>query len=386
MKTEAYVLQVGSSNTDVLNLDDHLEKDAPFKLQEIELDEPQPNELLIEVVACGLCHTDLCIQNGAFPSPFPALTGHEGSGRVLKVGSAVTRAQVGDEILLSFSSCGSCGLCKTDHPAACEKFAEYNFGRIRNGECSKPAAKCNQGKDIHGTFFGQAAFGRHALVVERSVVKVPKGSDLKALAPLGCGLQTGAGGILNVLKPTKDDTVLITGLGAVGMGALFAAASLGVERIIVVDVVDSRLEQALTLGATHAINGKTQDVVTEVKKISPFGIGASKTLEATGVVPVLKTAYDATAPRGHVCSCGTPGPGNNVPIDIFTNVCNSKTYSGCCEGDSNPPEFVPKLIAMYRDGKFPVDKISKFYDFHELDKAVHDMHSGETIKPVIVFS
>ncbi|KAK4048776.1 hypothetical protein OIV83_004542 [Microbotryomycetes sp. JL201] len=371
MKTEAYVLQ---------------EKDAPFVLQEVELDEPLPNELLIEIVACGLCHTDLCIQNGAFPSPFPALTGHEGSGRVLQVGSAVTRAQVGDEVLLSFSSCGQCGLCKTDHPAACEKFAEYNFGRIRSHDCSKAAAKCNQGKDVHGTFFGQAAFGRHALVVERSVVKVPKGSDLKALAPLGCGLQTGAGGILNVLKPAKTDTVLITGLGAVGMGALFAAVALGVERIIVVDVVDSRLEQALSLGATHAFNGKTHNVVAQVKKVSAYGLGATKTLEATGVVSVLKTAYDATAPRGHVCSCGTPGPGNQVPIDIFENVCNSKTYSGCCEGDSNPPEFIPKLIDMYQKGQFPVDKISKLYDYKDLDKAVHDMHTGAIIKPVIVFN
>ncbi|KAK4052989.1 hypothetical protein OIO90_004113 [Microbotryomycetes sp. JL221] len=371
MKTEAYVLQG---------------KDAPFEWKSIELDEPQPNELLIQVIACGVCHTELSVQNGAFPSPFPALTGHEGAGKVIKVGSKVTRAQIGDQVLLSFSSCQECGLCDSGHPAACATWADWNFGRLRNTDVgNKAAAKGQDGKDIYGHFFGQSSLGRHALVVESSVVKVPQGIDVKTLAPLGCGLQTGAGGVMNVLKPTKDDTVLITGLGAVGMGAMFAAAALNVERIIVVDIVESRLELAKQLGATHAINGKTQDVVAEVKKISKHGIGATKVLEATGVVAVLKTAYEATANRGHVVSCGTPGPGNNVPIDIFTNVVTSRTYSGCSEGDSNPPEFIPKLIKLFEQGKFPIDKISKQFNYKDLDKAIHAMHTGETIKPIMIF-
>ncbi|ORY75306.1 S-glutathione dehydrogenase [Leucosporidium creatinivorum] len=360
-------------------------KDAPFVLQVLELDEPQPNEVLVEVVACGICHTDLAVQNGSFPSPFPSTVGHEGSGKVVKVGTAVTRVQPGDEVLLSFSHCSECGSCQEDHPAACDKFGECNFGRIRNTAIGgKASGKSSTGEEVYGTFFGQSTFAKHALVVENSVVKVPAGTDLVQLAPLGCGLQTGAGAVINKLAPSSSSSILITGLGAVGFGALFAAAHLKLETIVVVDIVPSRLELAKSLGATHAFNGMDKDVVEQVKAVTKYGGGVNYAVECTGNVRVLKTAYDATANRGHVVSCGTPGPGNPVPIDIFANVIASKTYSGLSEGDSNPPVFIPFLIELFNKGKFPVDKISKTFKFEDLEGALHAMHSGETIKPILV--
>ncbi|KAM0747507.1 alcohol dehydrogenase [Meredithblackwellia eburnea MCA 4105] len=371
-KTQAYVLA---------------EKDAPFVLQDVELEDPQPNEVLVEIKACGLCHTDLCIQNGAFPSPFPCTTGHEGAGKVVSVGSAVTRCKPGDSVLLSFSYCNECASCKTDHPAGCEKFGEINFGRVRNSVIgNKPGIKGPKGEDIFGAFFGQSAFAKHTVVVENSVVKVPSGTDLTTLAPLGCGFQTGAGSVINVLKPEKKTSIAVFGIGAVGMGAVFAAAYLGVETIIVVDLVPERLELAKKLGATHSVNGKDSDVVAQIKKLTPYNAGAAYAVEATGNVRVLKTAHDALANRGHLLSCGTPGPGHAIPFEIHDNLLASKTYTGLTEGDSNPVEFVPFLIKLFEEGKFPVDKISKTYTIDEFDHAVHAMHSGEVIKPIIVFN
>ncbi|BGP22536.1 hypothetical protein JCM10295v2_001421 [Rhodotorula toruloides] len=401
MKTQAYVLA---------------EKDAPFKLQDVELAEPEHNEVLLEVVACGLCHTDLCIQNGAFPSPFPNVTGHEGSGRVLKVGEAVTRVQPGDKVLCSFNHCSSCGPCRTGHPAACEKFGEINFGRVRSAQTgNKAGIKGTGGEEIYGAFFGQSMFARHALAAENSVVKVPDDTDLVTLSALGCGFQTGAGGVLNFLKPSKDSSIAISGLGAVGMGALFAAKYLGIKKIVALDVVPAKLDLAKKFGATHAFSARDSDVVQLVKDVTEYKGGVQYFVECSGNVSALKAAWAMTANRGHLLrcvvssrhpgarpvgddvdmlgriltiesrSCGTPGPGVNPPFDVFGNLVACKTYSGLCEGDSNPPEFIPFLIKLYNEGHFPVDKISKIFAHDKLDDAIHAMHNGETIKPIVVF-
>ncbi|KAK4703332.1 aryl-alcohol dehydrogenase, partial [Phenoliferia sp. Uapishka_3] len=364
IKTQAYVVAA---------------RDAPFLLQEIELEDPEPNEVLVRVKACGVCHTDLAIRTGEFPSPFPTLAGHEGSGKVIQVGSAVTRVKVGDSVLLSFSYCGECGSCKISHPAGCEKFGEMNFGRTRNTNAgARASAKGADGKPIYGTFFGQSSFAKHALVVETSVVRVPSGTDLVMLAPLGCGLQTGAGAVLNLLKPTPTSTIAIFGVGAVGLGAIFAAASLGLATIIVIDVVDSRLELALSVGATHVINGLDKNVITQIKQLTPYEMGTNYAIDATGNTRCLKNAWSALATLGHLVSCGTPGPGHAIPFEIHENLLASKTYTGLSEGDSNPTE-------LYNQGKFPVDRITKTYKLEDLAQAVEDMHSGATIKPVILF-
>lgn len=370
MKTEALVLAA---------------KDAPFVLQEVELGEPESNEVLVKVVACGLCHTDLCIQNGAFPSPFPTVVGHEGAGIVVSVGSGVTRVSPGDSVLLSFSSCTACAHCKAGHPAGCTTWIEHNFGRHRNAAVKDtPVVTSLSGEPIAATFFGQSTFARHAVVLESSCVVVPNDTDLKLLAPLGCGLQTGAGGVINKLRPKEDESIAIYGMGAVGTAALFAAAYLKVGTIIAVDLVDSRLEFALAHGATHAFNGRDPDLVSKIRDAT-VGIGSRYGVEATGNTRVLKSAWEALSNFGFLLSIGTPGPGHQPPFDIHEAVCNSKSYGGISEGDSNPPEFIPFLMKLYKEGKFPIDKITEFYPVERFDEAVHAMHSGAVIKPVITF-
>ncbi|GAA5905648.1 hypothetical protein JCM6882_008737 [Rhodosporidiobolus microsporus] len=361
-------------------------KDAPFEWQDITLGEPEANEVLVKVVACGICHTDLAVQNGSFPSPFPNITGHEGSGKVVKVGSAVTRVKEGDSVLLSFNNCNECGPCKTEFPAACEQFGAVNFGRVRNSSIGNQAGvKGAKGEEIYGSFFGQSSFANHCIASETSVVKVPDGTDLVTLAPLGCGLMTGAGALFNFLKPEKDASISIFGLGAVGIGALFAAKYLGVQQIVVVDVNPAKLEFAKQFGATHTFSAKDPEVVQQIKATTPYNAGTKYAVECSGIVAALKTAWEATANRGHIVSVGTPGPNTVPPFGIFENLLASKTYTGLTEGGSNPPEFIPFLTKLYAEGHFPIDKISKTFPASQINEAIHAMHAGETVKPILVF-
>ncbi|GAA6042232.1 hypothetical protein JCM8097_005108 [Rhodosporidiobolus ruineniae] len=362
------------------------EKEAPFVWQDVTLAVPEPNEVLVKIVACGYCHTDFAAATGQFPSPYPMVAGHEGSGRVVSVGSAVTRVKAGDPVLLSFNFCTTCGPCQTSHPAACEQFGPVNFGRVRNTEVGNKAGVAGKnGEEIYGSFFGQSAFAKHAVVSENSVVKVPEGSDLKTLAPLGCGFQTGAGAVLNLLKPTPEDSIAIFGLGAVGFAALFAAKYSGCKTIVAVDVVPAKLELAKQFGATHTFNAREPGIVEAIKALTPHNGGVKYAVECSGVVASLKTAWEATAHRGHVVSAGTPGPGTAPPFGIFENLLACRTYTGLTEGDSNPPEFIPFLIKLYNEGHFPVDKISRAFPYDQLEEAVHAMHSGATVKPILVF-
>ncbi|GAA5899037.1 hypothetical protein JCM8208_002982 [Rhodotorula glutinis] len=359
---------------------------APAVLADIYLADPRPNEVLVRIVACGLCHTDNLVQHGGIPSAFPAIFGHEGAGVVEAVGSAVERVQKGDSVLLSYATCGECPYCAADRPAGCVRFFERNFGRVRDEVVvDEPVARAvDTGEPVYGTFFGQSAFARRSVVSESSVVKVPQGTDLVQLAPLGCGLQSGAGVLLNQLKPSQDDSVIIFGLGAVGFGALWAAAHLQLRTIIVVDLVSTRLDLALAQGATHAFSGASPTLLDDIRAATG-GIGARFAIEATGVERVLKSAWDAVCNFGHVVSVGNPGPGVKAPFDINDHVNQSKTWSGLVEGASNPPVFIPQLMQLYEQGAFPVDTISRTYPVEQYEEALAAMKSGELIKPIITF-
>ncbi|GAA5987996.1 hypothetical protein JCM11641_005975 [Rhodosporidiobolus odoratus] len=373
MKTQALVVQhVG----------------APYRLKDVQLEEPQANEVLVKVTACGLCHTDLLVSGGGIPTPFPCILGHEGSGIVLSVGSSVQRVQPGDHVLLSFSSCGECGCCTDEppHPAGCEEFVRNNFGRHRNTAVGGTAAAkdVETGGEVATTFFGQSTLARHALVVESSCVKVPAGTDLVSLAPLGCGLQSGAGAVLNILRPAPTSSIAIFGLGAVGFAALWAAVHLKIQTIIVVDLFPNRLELAKKHGATHLIDGKDAEVVKRVKEATG-GRGAKYAVECTGVTKVLGTAWESLANFGHVISVGNPGPGIQPPVTIHDAVNHSRTWSGLAEGDSNPPEFIPLLMRLYEEGAFPVNDISQPFPVEDFEAAVAAMKTGAVIKPIITF-
>lgn len=345
-----------------------------FKLEKVKLAAPESDEIRVRIVAAGVCHTDVVARDLGI-APFPIVLGHEGSGVVDAVGASVSDLQVGDHVVLSFAHCGNCGHCLTGHPTVCDTFNELNFG----GAMDDGSHRLAQDGEALATFFGQSSFATYAIAKSRNAVKVDPEVDLALLGPLGCGIQTGAGTVLNRLKPEFGSSIVIYGAGAVGLSAVMAAKIIGCQHIIAVDVHDSRLELAKVLGATHVLSGKDVDVVTEIKKITDGG--SHYAIETTGVPRVVKQSLNALRPLGTVAIVGiTPEMSIDVHNDLMAE---GKSMIGVIEGDSIPRVFIPQLIAYYKAGQFPFDKLVKFYDFEDINQAFADSASGVTIKPVL---
>ncbi|WP_337100662.1 NAD(P)-dependent alcohol dehydrogenase [Paenibacillus sp. YIM B09110] len=347
------------------------DKDSKFELEEIEIADPKPNEVLIKIVASGICHTDATARDLGMV-PFPAVLGHEGSGIVEKVGSGVTTVVPGDHVVLSFASCGQCENCLSGMPAYCERFMELNFA----GVMADGTSPIHQHGHRLSNFFGQSSFATYAIASERSVVKVDKDVDLALLGPLGCGIQTGSGTVLNTLRPSFGETIAIFGAGGVGLSAVMAAHIIGCSKIIVLDIVDSRLELAKELGATHVINSKAVDAVDEIRKIT--GTGVNYSLDTTGIPFIASQAVEALKMLGTAAYVvGAPDLSKSATFSLGKRVVSS------IEGDAVPQLFIPQLIEYYKQGKFPFDKLVKFYEFGEINEAFADSKSGVTVKPVI---
>jgi aryl-alcohol dehydrogenase len=354
---------------------------APFTLEEVELDVPRAHEVLVHMVATGLCHTDLSVRDGKIPFPLPGIVGHEGAGVVEAVGDAVHRVVVGDHVLASFSSCGRCPACTGGHPAYCQSYLPLNlFGGTR----ADGSHTVHQGGvPLNAHFFGQSSLARHALIEERSLVKVDPAAPLEVLAPLGCGIQTGAGAVLNVLRPPPGSTVVVFGAGAVGAAAVMGAALTGAARIVAVDVVPTRLELARELGATDVVDAGAADVVATLMKLSN-GRGVEYAIEATGLTSVLSQAIAILAPRGTCAILGTYGVGATIPLDA-TYMLDGRRIVGISEGDSEPEHFIPALARLHELGRLPVERLIRHYPFAQIEQAAADALDGTTIKPVLLF-
>lgn len=266
---------------------------------------------------------------------FPAIFGHEGAGIVRAIGSSVKNKslQIGDNVLLSFNVCGDCKQCKTGHPAYCHDHPKINHGAVRR-DGSTPG-KLLDGRGVRSQYFGHSSFANMSVVSEKCVVKCPYPESMDIYAPLGCGFQTGAGTILNVLKPQPQESIVICGIGGVGLAAVMAAKYLGVQQIVAIDLVDERLKLAEELGATHRINSKENaDVVTTIKNLTNGG--ANFAVDCTGVVPVIEMMIECIGPKGVAATVGVPPPGRKIQIDPLTFLLENKTYVGVIEGDSVP--------------------------------------------------
>ncbi|KAK0631442.1 chaperonin 10-like protein [Immersiella caudata] len=358
-----------------------------FQLQQIYLDDIQPDEVLVEIVASGFCHTDLSCALGLLPCAPNAVLGHEGAGIVLSTGPAVTNLTPGDKVLLSFSFCSTCRECLSGHPAYCYTFGERNFGGARPDGSDSTAMLSSKGGDkLYSSFFGQSSFSKHTLVHKSSCVKVPDDTDLALFAPLGCGMQTGAGAVLNTLNVKEGSTVAVFGVGSVGMAAVMAAGLIRkAKTVIAVDLQQSRLDLAKELGATHGILGSDKDVVEQIKKLC-FPNGVDYAVDCTGVPAAVRAMIDALGTRGRAATVGAPGTGHVVNVDIMTHLTFGKEYVGCSEGDSVPEEFIPHLMEMHAQGKFPLERFIEYYDVKDYEKAIEDAKSGKTIKPVLTWS
>ena len=354
------------------------EEAQPFSVEDLELEEPRADEVLVRIVATGMCHTDVIVRDQWYPVPLPAVLGHEGAGVVERAGEGVIKVQPGDHVVLSFASCGECPNCLSGWPTYCLNFYDQNFGGSRPDGSN---ALSKEGDAVHGRFFGQSSFASYAVAAERSVVKVREDVPLEMLGPLGCGVQTGAGSVLNTLRPEAGSSIVVFGTGAVGMSAIMAAAIAGCTTIIGIDVKLSRLELARELGATHTINGAETDVIEEIGGIT--GGGANYSLETTAVPAVFRQAVDCLAPIGVCGLVGAAPLGTEASLDMNNILIPGRTVRGIVEGDSVPDIFIPRLIELYDKGRFPFDRLIEFYDLQEINQAASDAEEGTTIKPVI---
>ncbi len=356
------------------------EKGGAFSLEEVELDDPRDDEVLVRIVACGICHTDTLPRDQVVPAPFPAVYGHEGSGVVEKVGSRVSRLKPGDHVVMSCNSCGYCDTCQTGHPMYCRDFFKANFGFARM-DGSPTMFKCEE--VIHGGFFSQSSFATYAIGTERSVVRIPPDVPLELMGPLGCGVQTGAGAVINSLHPQAGDSIAIYGAGSVGLSALLGAVVTGCAVRICVDPKEERLTMARELGATHVVNPAKTDPVQAIREITG-GLGTQFSLETSGNLKALRQAVDSIRILGECGMVGAPPFGSEINLDTWGLLLGRK-IRGICEGDSVPSLFIPKLVELYRQGRFPFDKLIRFYDFEQINQAVEDSERGRAIKAVLRF-
>jgi aryl-alcohol dehydrogenase len=352
---------------------------GPFVLCELDLGELRADEVLVDISAAGICHTDLICRDQWIPVPLPAVLGHEGAGVVRAVGAGVTKVAVGERVGLTFDSCGACSCCLRAKPSYCHHFFEHNFAATRAADESSALSRDDQ--FVGGHFFGQSSFATASVARERNVVGISSHIPLDVVAPFGCGIQTGAGAVLNTLAVPPGSTLAVFGTGAVGIAAVLAGVIAGCATIIGVDLIAARLELAGELGATDLIEAANADPVEEIMRLTAGGVDFA--LETTGVAGVLRSAVDCLAPLGTACVIGAPRLGTEVALDVNTILTGGRTVRGVVEGDSVPQLFVPALIRHWEQGRFPVERLITHYDFDAIEQAAADAQSGRTIKPVL---
>jgi aryl-alcohol dehydrogenase len=352
---------------------------APFAIEQLELEEPRDGEVLVRVAAAGICHTDLIVRDQWYPVPLPAVLGHEGAGTVERVGPGVSVVAPGDRVAMSFGSCGHCPTCQTGRPFYCHDFFGRNFAAVRPDGST---ALARDGEAVHSHFFGQSSFATYALATERNVTKLPPDVPFELVAPFGCGIQTGAGAVLNALRVPSGSSLAVFGTGTVGLSAVMAARAAGVGTVIGIDARPGRLELAAELGATAVID-VNRESATEVIQSNTSGAGVDFSLETTGSPAVLRHAVDCLAPAGTCGVVGAPPFGTEVKLDVNVILTAGRTVKGIVEGESVPDVFLPRLIELWRQGRFPAERLITEYDFDRIDEAARDAEEGKVIKPVL---
>ena len=350
--------------------------DEQFALEQLSLPEPVEDQILVRVVAAGMCHTDLLArQPGSFVRP-PIVLGHEGSGVVEAIGPRAADIAIGDHVVLTFDSCGTCLNCLDGHPAYCTTFWPRNFsGHALNGSASATDA---DGGRVAAQWFGQSSFATHALASARNAVVVDATLPLHLLAPLGCSIQTGAASITRALGVTVGDSVAVFGSGSVGLAAVMAAHAAGATKIVAVDTEPRRLELAQELGATHTICGSTQELRRALKRIAPEGLDAA--LDTTGLPAVIDVALGALRLRGCCGLVGSP----RADLTLSRNAVSlGRELKGILQGDAVPKRFIPTLVELWRAGRLPFDRLITEYALEDVNEAERAMRSGEVIKVVL---
>lgn len=358
------------------------EPHRPLELETLTLDDPGPGEVLVRIAASGICHTDLAVRDRQLPTPLPVVLGHEGAGVVAAVGQGVAHVAPGDRVLMSFNSCGHCPCCAADAPTYCHDFFAHNFAGARPD--GTPLLHDRGGAPVHGFFFGQSAFATHAIASARNVVRIPDEAahlPLSTLAPLGCGMMTGAGAVLRSLQVVRGRPFVVVGAGAVGLAAVMAARIAGSDPIIAVDLHAGRRALALELGASVAIDG-ADDPLAQIEQLCPRGIPFA--FDTTGLGPLIEGLFAQLTPKGTLGLVGASPPDALLTFNETAFMGGGKRVIGILGGDSDIQGFVPELIRLYLAGRFPFDQLIRTYPFAAVNEAIAASESGEVVKSVLV--
>lgn len=353
--------------------------DRPFSIETCDLADPGPGEAVVRIVACGICHTDLAVKHQHVPVPLPMVLGHEGAGVIERLGPNMEGFAVGDSVVLSFAACGACPECHDHHPAFCDQFLPLNLAGLREGG----SGISRDGVALNGHFFAQSAFASHALAGRTNMVRVDKDLPLPLLAPLGCGIQTGMGTVLNSLAPRAGESLAVFGAGSVGLAGVIAGVIAGCSSIIAVDVKPERLELARALGATCVVNGIAQDAVAAIRAATG-GRGAHCSFDTTGVPAVAAQAFRSLRKRGRAAYVAAPPAGTVYGVDAYDLLNSGGSIRGVIEGDAVPADFIPAMISHFRAGRLPLDKLVTTYPFDRINEAVRDTESGAAVKAVLL--
>lgn len=355
------------------------ELNGEYELEELQLGEIQPNEVLVRMVASGICQSDEAMRLGIGEMPMPVVLGHEGAGIVEQVGNGVKHIKPGDQVVMAYDYCGACDSCRSGYASSCEQFNELNLGGAR--EDGTHTFYRQDGTPVYN-FLHQSSFSTYSIADEKNIIKVDPDVDLRKLGPLGCGLMTGFGTVVTALKPETSSSIAIFGTGAVGLGALMTAKIEGCSTIIAVDIHDSRLELARELGATHIINSKTENLHERIQDITDRK-GVNYSIDTTGVSQVMEASLKVLAKGGKTAPLAMSQDSLefNPYLDL---VMSRREIVGVIMGDIVPQLAVPKLVEYYKEGKFPFDKLIKYYKFEDINQAARDSTTGETIKPIMI--
>ncbi|MCW1384746.1 NAD(P)-dependent alcohol dehydrogenase [Novosphingobium sp. KCTC 2891] len=357
---------------------------ADFTIEQIEVAAPRAGEVRVAIAGVGLCHTDLVFRDQVETFAKPAVLGHEGAGVIEAVGEGVEGLAVGDKVMLGFSSCGGCPRCDEHLPSYCNLFVPLNYAGLRLEDGSTAYSKGDERMSSH--FFGQSSFSALAITRARNVVKVPEGVTvpLEYLGTLGCGFQTGAGAVLRSMDAQEGSSLVVFGGGPVGLSAVMAGVIRKCSTIILVEPVAARREIALEFGATHVIDPKAvDDLGGAIRAILPLGVDSA--LDTTGVVPVIEAGLGALAPHGVIGLVGVPHqPDAAITVNITALMTPGLRIIGIIEGDSEPQDFIPELLAYHAQGKFPFDRLIKTFPLAEINEAIAAQSRGECIKVVLV--
>ncbi|SEC94823.1 S-(hydroxymethyl)mycothiol dehydrogenase [Rhodococcus koreensis] len=348
-------------------------KGAPVEIATVNIPDPGPGEVVVDIAACGVCHTDLTYRDGGINDEFPFLLGHEASGIVESVGAGVTSVAVGDFVVLNWRAvCGQCRACKRGRPQYC--FDTHNAAQrmtLEDGTELTPA-------------LGIGAFADKTLVHAGQCTKVDPSADPAVVGLLGCGVMAGLGAAVNTGNVGRGDSVAVIGCGGVGDAAIMGARLAGANKIIAIDRDEKKLEWAKDLGATHTVNGGEVDAVEAVRELTG-GFGADVVIDAVGRPETWKQAFYARDLAGTVVLVGVPTPDMRLEMPLIDFFSRGGSLKSSWYGDCLPERDFPMLVDLFQQGRLPLEKfVTERIKIDEVEEAFHRMHAGEVLRSVVV--